>query len=199
MCVRDIDFFLSSFSQSQRVVIAIRYVDVLKLFLATLRAAYDKKITIPELVESVGQMDVSRNTAKRPLVDEEVSLRTLWMNLSYLTLESLDRIEGGKENLAFDSNIDAALEESLAVSLTTRGAYKFIVEERVNRFLGKEVKESVNPSTPGELNEAAMMAYSLKIIDLMLVVVKEERLANDKGGLDGNGVGPPRPNIPGIY
>lgn len=173
------------------------YVDVLKLFLATLKAAYDKKITIPELVESVAEMDITRNTANRPLIPEEVSLRTLWMNLSYLTLEYLERIENQRENLAFDGNIDQALQESLSVSLVTRGTYKEIVEEKVLRFLGLDAKEASKPSTPGELSEAAMMAYSLKVIDLMLTVVKEERFANSNGGLDGDGIGPPRPFIPG--
>jgi hypothetical protein len=144
-------------------------------------------------------MDIKRQTANRPLTKEEVDLRTLWINLSYLTLEYLERIENNKGELAFDSNIDEALEKSLGVSIATRGSYKFIVEEKVLRFLGQEVRTNSTPSTPGELDEAAMLAYSLKVIDVMLTVVREERFANEKSGLDGNGIGPPRPNIPGAF
>ena len=158
---------------------------------------------MPTLIESVASMDITRNTANRPLMEEEISLRTLWMNLAYLTLECLYRIESNSNDLAFDSNIDDALDKSLSVSLTTRGNYKFVIEEKVLKFLGRDTSAMGNatPSTPGELDEAAMMAYSLKVIDLMLVVVKEERFANEESnsGLDGDGVGPPRPNIPGAY
>lgn len=181
--------------------IATGYVDILKLFLATLKAAYDQKIPMPTLIESVASMDITRNTANRPLMEEEISLRTLWMNIAYLTLECLYRMESNSAELEFDSNMDEALDKSLSVSLTTRGNYKFVIEEKVLKFLGRDAGSNATPSTPGELDEAAMMEYSLKIIDLILVVVKEERFANEpsKSGLDGDGVGPPRPNIPGAY
>jgi hypothetical protein len=174
-----------------------RYVDVLKLFLATLKAAYDQGIPIPELVESVAEMDESRKSANRELTSEELSLRTLWMNLSYLTMEYLYRIEDQTDNLEFDSNIDQALQESLGVSMTTRAVYKSIVEEKVNQFLGQaEERTDYSDLLQGDTAQKAMMMYSLKIIDIVLIVIKEERAANDSGGLDGNGIGPPRPNIP---
>jgi hypothetical protein len=177
-----------------------RYVDVLKLFLATLKAAYDQGIPIPELVESVAEMDESRKSANRELTSEELSLRTLWMNLSYLTMEYLYRIEDQTDNLEFDSNIDQALQESLGVSMTTRAVYKSIVEEKVNQFLGQaEERTDYSDLLQGDTAQKAMMMYSLKIIDIVLIVIKEERAANDSGGLDGNGIGPPRPNIPGAY
>ncbi len=191
--------------------IATGYVDVLKLFLATLKAAYDQRIPIPTLVDAVATADVERNSANRPLTSEEINLRTLWMNLSYLTLEYLHRIESrGNDgsDLAFDSNIDEALQESLSVSISTRGTYKYIVEEKVLQFLGRGSNNNNNNNNNIDQNavmgmddtaQAAMMMYSLKIIDLILVVVKEERVANDSGGLDGNGIGPPRPNIPGAF
>ena len=46
---------------------------------------------------------------------------------------------------------------------------------------------------------AAIDRTNLKVIDLKVTVVKEERLANESSVLDGDGVGPPRPNIPGAY
>ncbi len=125
-------------------------------------------------------MDQMRNSANRKLTTEEVCLRTLWLNLSYLTLEYLDRIEGGKAELAFDSNIDEALEQTLSVSMQTRGTYKFIVEEKINQFLGIDDKtvmvDSLNLTMEDNTAHAAMMTYSLRIIDKTLKVVKEERM-----------------------
>lgn len=153
----------------------------MKLFIATIKIAYDKRIPIPELVETLESMDTMKNSANRQLTTEESCLRTLWLNLAYLTLEYLDRIEGGKAELAFDSNMDQALEESLSVSILTRGTYKYIVEEKVRQFLGLEVNTNhvgnVNLATEDNTAQAAMMAYSLSIIDKTLKVVREERAA----------------------
>ena len=174
--------------------------DVLKLFLATLKAAYNKQITIPELTQCVAEMDTKRMSANRPLTHEEISLRTLWFNIAYLTLESLERIENKKEHIAFHDDVDKALKETLSVSLETRRTYTLIIDEKVMKYLGREVIETQTPSTPGARAEAAMLTYSLKIIDVMLAVVNDERLANENNsGLDGNGIGPPRHNIPGAF
>ena len=153
---------------------------MLKLFIATLKEAYDRRIPIPELVQTLESMDKMRNSANRQLTTEEVCLRTLWLNLSYLTLEFLERIEENKAELAFDSNIDEALEATLSVSILTRGTYKHIVEEKVLQFLGRSDSTVLSEglaSGMGDTAQAAMMAYSLRIIDKTLKVVREERMA----------------------
>lgn len=175
------------------------YVDVLKMFLATVRAAHGMKIPISELVESIEEMDVKNNSANRQLTPDEINLRTLWMDVSYLTLECLQQNEEGK-------NVDSVEENeiSLVMSTETRQTYEKIIGAKVDQFLGKDEKSLSNsscsePPTFDDPAQAAIMKYSLKIIDLMLVVEKEGRIAGESYGLDEDGVGPPRPPIPGAF
>ena len=180
------------------IITTFSYVDVLKMFLATVRAAHAMKIPTTELVESIREMDVNNNSANRQLSPDEISLRTLWIDVSYLTLESLQENE--------EENIDGVEENeaSLVTSTETRQAYGKIIEAKVYQFLGKDEKSSSNgsfadPPTSNDPAQAAIMKYSLKIIDLMLVVEKEARIAGESYGLDEDGVGPPRPPIPGAF
>ena len=165
------------------------------MFLATVRAAYEMNLSIPELVENIEMMDVKNNSANRQLMPEEIKLRTLWIDVSYLTLECLDMMEGEKDN---DNNNEV---ESSSVTVDTRETYENIIQDKVLQFLGKK-EENTSSKTDLHTNDpvqAALMKYSLKIIDMTLVVVKEARAAGESYGIDEDGVGPPRPPIPGAF
>ena len=62
---------------------------------------------------------------KRPLMEEEISLRTLWMNIAYLTLECLYRMESNSADLEFDS---------CAISTTRREQYHGDHPQPVSKF-----------------------------------------------------------------
>jgi hypothetical protein len=170
--------------------LATGHVDVLKLFLAAVNAAYDAKTAIPKLIQSVA--DCPTNTANRQLSKEELELRSNWMTISYLTLETIDRLEG-KKNLV-----------DLSIPDHVREKFGMLVEVKVRKNLsmaaatGNSTDEftTVDPDPQA----AALMAYNIKVIELMLSNVEEARFANEKApGIDEDAVGPPRPNIPGAY
>jgi len=175
--------------------------DVFKLFVTTIKAAYEQRIPIPELVDSIAEVDKTRMSAKRPLTSEEVNLRTTWLNLGYLTLEYLNRIEKGSADLSFDDDIDNALEQTLSVSMNIRGTYKFIIEDIVLSFLFKPTKHSstVDLKSIGNTSQEAMMAYSLRLINKMLKVVQEERRAAKVNTVvKSDNILPPRPSSSGF-
>ena len=60
-------------------------VDTLKLFVSAVKAGYARGVPVPVLEDTLGT--VARQTAGRPLMDEEAELRSAWISLVYLTLE----------------------------------------------------------------------------------------------------------------
>jgi hypothetical protein len=63
------------------------YVDVLKLFVAAVKAGYDLSVPLDDLVRLVGDSPV--RSAGRELVVEEVGLRDEWMGVVYGLLDAL--------------------------------------------------------------------------------------------------------------
>ena len=80
-----------------------------------------------------------------------------------------------------------------------RDQYFIAAQEAVKRERKESAKSTEESMLDNDPLLAAIYKTNLKVIDLTLTVVKEERLANESSGLDGDGVGPPRPNIPGAY
>ena len=165
------------------------YVDVLKLFLVATRAAYEKKIPLNQLIDLVCACPVQ--SANRPLSDQEIEVRSTWLNLGYLTLSTLEKMENrsGEKHPSWDMDITEDVIDE----------YLIAVEEAVKHARGENDDFSGKTSLDLDPLEAAIYKTNLKVIDLTLTVVKEERLANASSGLDGDGIGPPRPNIPGAY
>ena len=65
--------------------LATGLVDTLKLFASAVKAGYARGVPVPVLEDTLGT--VARQTAGRPLMDEEAELRSAWISLVYLTLE----------------------------------------------------------------------------------------------------------------
>jgi hypothetical protein len=166
------------------------YVDVLKLFLVATRAAYQQKIPLPQLFDLVSACPIQ--SANRPLSEQEIEVRSTWLNVGYLTLSTLEEMEdsSGKETF-FDWDMDIPTE--------VRDQYFVAAQEAVKRERGESAESTEDSMLDNDPLQAAIYKTNLKVIDLTLTAVKEERLANESSGLDGDGVGPPRPNIPGAY
>jgi len=140
---------------------------------------------MPELIQSVA--DCPNNTANRDLTKEEIDLRCNWMMISYLTLETIDRLEGKTVG-------------DLSIADHVREKFGSIIEQRVRKYLGMEASEAAADVTPSDPQVAAIMAYNMKVMELTLSNVEDARFANEKvAGIDEDGVGPPRPNIPGAF
>lgn len=170
--------------------LATGYVDVLKLFIAATAAAYSRRMPIPNLFSVVENCPV--NTANRPLSTEEVNLRSSWIMVTYLTLLTLDEMEGSINDEVSDST------NVFAIPAEFTDKYLPIVEQHVSQHLGRESIPVPTELDDGDPTAKTLMSYIIKIINLTLSNVKEARLANEKI-INEDAVGPPRPNIPGAY
>jgi hypothetical protein len=182
--------------------LATGYVDILKLFIAAVTAGYNRDIPIPQLIQLVAQCP--NNTANRELSKEEIDLRSSWMIVSYLTLETIDRLEGNDKNMG-------ANKTDLQIPIKAREEFGSVIEEHVQRELGLHGGTSSSDEAVGKVKKsstdnhkdpqaAAIYAYCIKVISSTISNVKETRLANEKvPSIDEDGVGPPRPKIPGTY
>jgi len=158
------------------------YVDVQKLFLAAVKANYDRRISLPNLVHNV--QDCPARSANRDLTDEEVDVRTTSMALVYLTLHTLDRLsEDDLED--WDRGVPKEILDT----------YGDTVEVKVRGGLGMEPLESLSAtSSTGDPTQDALTAhYGTAVIGLTITVADEEEAC------DGDGLKPrqPRPPIPG--
>lgn len=178
--------------------LATGYVDVLKLFIASTTAAYERKIALPTLIKSVD--DCPANTAGRDLSQQELEVRQMWIMVCYLTLNTIDRLEG---------KVDMEDLEVLDISEESRSQYGALVEAIVRKELeslgqqdeGASVEELSNEivsNSGGDPSAAALLGYVVKVSTLTVSNIMEARLANEKL-IDEDAVGPPRPNIPGAY
>jgi len=164
------------------------YVDVQKLFLAAIKVCYDRKITLPTLIQKV--QDCKIQSANRDLSPEEIDARTTSMSLVYLTLETIDKLEGTKDG----SNGDEC-NTSLFVSERIVDTYGGKVEEKVREHLGMEAFSSV-PSTDGTSTDPTQDAlighYEKAVISLTMTILDEEE-ACDGDGLKARQARPPIP------
>jgi len=203
--------------------LATGYVDVLKLFLASTSAAYERKIALPALIQSVD--DCPANTAGRDLSQQELEVRQMWIMICYLTLHTIDRLEyvegegegggGSGEGSSTSKEVDIMKDlEALEISKEIRSQYGALVEAIVRRDLEslggqqgegecesesvEELSKDVVAKSGGDASAAALLGYVVKVSSLTVSNAMEARLANEKL-IDEDAVGPPRPNIPGAY
>jgi hypothetical protein len=164
--------------------------DVLKLFIVAVKTSYERgNLSIAELVESVHQCPV--NTAGRPLMEEEIQLRTTWIHAVHLMLNYIDHetnrtIHGGD---AWDLDLDVKstyepILSPIVLLHETDGKLK------TNDFVQEHA--DVLPGTVLENEQQrAIVSQTIKVLWFTLVVLDEERLANDDIATP-----PPAPPIP---
>ena len=167
------------------------YVDTLKLFIVAAKAGFEIGSTISEVSSELEACE--RQTAGRPLLEEEVELRHLWVCLVYQTLAQV-------------SHPTKAAEVGDTVGVELREKYAPLVEGVVTAHTqgcalpSLELSAFVQP--PADAIEKAVLSQSMRLIFLTLVVLKEEGEGiaikpaggpPTKRGYDG----PPQPYIPG--
>ena len=167
--------------------LATGYVDTLKLFIAAALTAYERGFTVNALnleLQTAGQ------TAGRPLMQEEVDLRTVWLSLVYLTLA----------NVRHESEASEAVGASVPAEI--RSKFQTFVYDVVNAAQGGYTLESLKledmlrrQGTDSEslgAVEKAILGQSMRVVFLTLTVRDEAAAAGD--------LPPPRrpgPSIPG--
>ena len=174
--------------------LATGYVDVLKLFIVSVQASYNLKLSLSEILQRLELYPTQ--TANRPLLGEEVRLRKIWITCIYLTLDlvehkSIDglQLEGLSEKYAsLVEQVVSRKEEGVASSPSLFNIDKFIDES--------------NGEFSSDKMEKAIISHTVRIIYLTLAVLEEVKDCDDQvNGRKGKRLvgGPPRPPIPGTY
>ena len=164
------------------------YVDTLKLFIAAAYAAYERGFTVSALGLELSAL--TTQTAGRPLMQEEVDLRQVWLCLVFLTLA----------NVGHPSAAAAACGESVPEEIRKQfGTFVYdVVNARKSGFTLETLKleDLMRRSGTGEsmtAMEKAILGQSMRVVFLTLTVKEESEAAAD--------LPPPRkpgPSIPGI-
>lgn len=178
------------------------YVDVLKLFIVGAKAGYENGITIPILMEELSKCPVQ--SANRPLMEEEENLRSLWVNLVYLTLGV---VKHSSDDLTVVDTIDESTTSkyTMLVSSVVK-AIKKSNDENINRkitslsdvtqILGDDDDSiEISELQSSDAMQNAILGQSIKLIGLTMTVLEEEQICFESGG---QGT-PPRPPIPGAF
>lgn len=168
------------------------YVDVLKLFIVAVQSGYSLEMPPKSLLEAVAACPVQ--SANRPLMDEEIQLRTTWIQLVYLVLDFVKYESKSLDSFADSEDIDPSIRGTYANTIPILARTK----EHGLPFDSERVKECSN-AVPDNINmddpmEKAIVSQSLRVIWLTLVVLdEEEQCAEDKEPIK------PQPPIPGAF
>ena len=163
----------------------------MKLFIAAVKAAFDTQISIPKLVQMVADCPIQ--SANRPLSSDEIEVRTVWCNLVYLTLETINTLERSNSD---DSRGKPIVEgQELSIRPDIRNQYYIMVQNTVREDMDMSLLDDKNEDENGpdsdDLLQAAIRAQAEKVIKLTTTVVKDEKACY------GDGLKAPRPPIPG--
>ena len=195
------------------------HVDVLKCFIASCMAGYECHFTLPQLLESLEIVEQTTQTANRPLLTEEVQLRTTWISLVYLTLSKINHsLRGGKIQKGQDNEQETKSQSRLFESIpeSVRKDYETIVDQAATTYLNSinndtdnddgtmgtilsmEELRSLDAADAGALSsdaERAIRLQSIRIIPLTLQVRREAAEAAESDRQPN----PPTPPIEGAF
>lgn len=170
-----------------------RYVDVLKLFIVSLKTAFGMGLTVPDLIQKLEAHPIQ--SANRPLMNEEVKLRATWMNIIFMILENLDEnnnedyvstVEDGTRQM-YDDYVKYITDWRKAQDFSDRDAAAMVTELKVQSVLDGCSSAAAFITDP---MDKAMLPQNLRVALLTLTVIEEEkRCFDDKL--------PPQPPIPG--
>ena len=100
--------------------LATGYVDTLKLFIAAALTAYERGFTVNALSLELAQCPTQ--TAGRPLMQEEVELRSVWLSLVYLTLANVRHESEASESVGASVPAEIRSKFQTCVRRRERGA-----------------------------------------------------------------------------
>mmetsp|Transcript_40435 Transcript_40435/g.59117 ORF Transcript_40435/g.59117 Transcript_40435/m.59117 type:complete len:334 (-) Transcript_40435:530-1531(-) len=199
--------------------LASGYIDVLKLFVASTKAAYERSISLPTLQTSL--QSCPNQSANRPLMKEEEELRAVWVQLIYLTLK-----EVGHESMEGEEVLPG---DSVSTDVQTKyeEVVRAVVKETLNQRnsdnkqpqksaqnvplgssplikledLPADTQQSINDSFQDPMSKA-LLAQNIRVIGVTLAVLEEEERCFGEGmggGSASSGGSPPKPAIPGAF
>jgi hypothetical protein len=159
------------------------YVDVIKLFIASVLAAYKMGLTSTQLLETVAACP--HQSANRPLMKEEEQLRSTWIQMVYLVLDHVGY--NGTQPME-EGIVSSQVQEKYAAVIP-------ILEEMKGEKLQATLIFEKLGMDPSQIPlEGALFLQTLKVGSLTFVVLEEEaQCIADKTPLK------PRPPIPGAF
>ena len=179
--------------------LASGYVDVLKLFIISVQASYNNGLTLLEILQQLKSYPTQ--TANRPLLDEEIKLRKIWITCIYLTLDFANWGSEKSEiftedgfNKKYVSLVDQITSKQL---LSSEGSISSPSSFDIDRFIDES-----NGAFSSDRTEKAILSHTIRVIFLTLTVLDEVKNCEEEAkGLRGKRLvgGPPRPPIPGTY
>ena len=175
------------------------YVDVLKLFIASVQSAYQQGISPAVLIQEIDS--ISQPSAGRSLMPEEIRLRNTWIQVVYIMLASLSRSNPKTDSINVAYNLDRDIEETygkIAGILIRRRALS-------DEFKGQELLSATRQLVLGDDDSASssqleetILLQSLRVMWLTMTVVEEvERCEGEFARMDAKM--PPKPPIPGAF
>jgi hypothetical protein len=177
-------FNFHSFFDVHLQQLAQGYVDVLKLFIVAVKAARERQCLADALVESVNECPV--NTAGRPLMPEEIQLRTTWIHAVYLMLNHIEHDADNND----DDNVQTTYAKILPDLVELKQGEGPLITQQFVREHGDALPSIIQED---EL-QMAIVSQTIKVLWYTLVVLEEERLANDD--IDDDPLKVARPQIP---
>jgi hypothetical protein len=186
------------------------HVDVLKLFVASAIAGYEFGFSVvPQLSEALDSCSTTQNTAGRPLSNEEVDLRQIWISLVYLILLAIDHPMKQQQQQQQDTASAVLLLES--IPQTIRSDYGAIVQQLAEAYCGGDDNEEPVVLSLAELvarddplhtldpMQRAIRSQCLRVLSLTLQVLQESAEAAVEGSSSKSQQQPPTPPIPGAF
>ena len=165
------------------------YVDTLKLFIAAVLTAYGVTLPINNLIDLL--QECPNQSANRPLMQEEEDLRTIWIELVYLTAQDVQyrqTIVQDAEMWPHEQDDALTIYKAMLPRLRKRHAEG---NETGPRFQAQEIT-SENMDILGDATkdptQKALLLQNLRVIWMTLTVMEEEKLAANTD--------PPAPPIP---
>ena len=171
--------------------------DVLKLFIVSVKAGYETNVTPTSLVGKVNECPV--NTAKRPLVSEELLLRTTWIYAVYMILEYIDHPILNVITATTTPTTEKVQDDE--IYSTVRDIYSGIVPILLSIKQGDHTKygDKFNPQQIVQDNaillglknddnnnvnnenqiQIAIITQTIRVLWFTLIVLEEEKFAND--------------------
>jgi len=177
------------------------YVDVLKLFIAAVQSGYALGMSPGYLLEVVD--NCPGQSANRPLMEEEVQLRTTWIQVIYLVL---DYVHYKNMHLAdLDKDNGKGNTVDVTVSETYAGAIPILSQAHKDGqpFEAEAILELCKDVLPSSANngplEKAILLQSLRVIWLSFTALQEEAQCFEDKAPYQPSPDKPQPPIPGAF
>ena len=179
------------------------YIDALKLFIVAAQTAYKMNISIESMLQTLAGDDDDESFSKaanRNLVKEEILLRTVWIYLVYLTLESLHIPKNSDTNTIIDSDDDNEGSASMALNdikemhkeyascitknwkmenINEKTKFSIVSDLKVDDVIQNCKINASNTSIGDNTMIKAMLPQNIRVLILTLVVLEEEKLCLD--------------------